>query len=154
MYGPPHSLSPLLATDPRNFDVASHRFTEYKRLTLFSRPRIDLSGPLTSLFATHPQNALVTPLFATHFPKKLCLPSRSSDSSPGATSDRPAESHQSQLTLFSLFPHSFSAKSFICHSYENTRGVGGVPVQVTSQESRFSYTIPLLQIPIWNDHAQ
>src|SRR5579862_2956211 len=71
MYGPANPLSPLLATDPRNSFFPLDRLAEYKRLTLFSRPSIHLSGRLTLLFATHPQNALVTPLFATHFPKKF-----------------------------------------------------------------------------------
>src|SRR5579862_142146 len=71
MYGPANPLSPLLAADPRNSFFPLERLAEYKRLTLFSRPWIDLFGRLTPLFATHPQNALVTPLFATHFPKNF-----------------------------------------------------------------------------------
>src|SRR5579862_349421 len=50
----------------------------------------------------------------------------------------PARSWPALASLFSLFAHSFFAKSFSCHSYENTRG--GTPLWKSSTQG----------VPKWN----
>src|SRR5579859_2747538 len=76
MFGHANPLALFLATHPRisSKTHSRHSFPSSKTQKL-ARPRAPRSSSrpsLSLLFATHPQNALVSPLVATHFQKKCC----------------------------------------------------------------------------------
>ena len=97
MFGHANPLTPLLATHPR---ISSKTHTRQLLPPLktqeLTRPRASRpsSGLLLSpLFATHPKNALVSPLVATHFQKNRTFASPS-DSLPRSHSGAEREREQ------------------------------------------------------------
>src|SRR5579859_1522102 len=112
MFGHANPLALFLATHPRisSKTHSRHSFPSSKTQKL-ARPRAPRSSSrpsLSLLFATHPQNALVSPLVATHFQKYLALTS---------PSDSP-HSH-SPLTARHLFLYNAPGIRGACHETQS-----------------------------------